>query len=327
MLRIDVERRLGRFHERVAFESDSRVTALFGRSGAGKTALVNMIAGLIRPDRGRIEIDGRLLFDSRSGIDIPAERRHVGYVFQEGRLFPHLTVRRNLLYGYALTRAAQRYVHLDQVVPMLGLEDLLERRPGDLSGGEKQRVAIGRALLASPQLLLMDEPLASLDSFRRGEILQYIERLRDELKIPMIYVSHAIEEVTRLANAMVVLSQGSVMAAGPVGEIMSRTDLAPYTGRFEAGAVIETRVAAHDLDYDLTRLKFPGGNLFVSNLDALIGEPVRVRIRARDVAIALEPPPRASFLNVLRGRVERIPPVEGALVDVRIDVGGVPLLP
>ena len=326
MLRIDLESRLGAFQSRVSFESDARVTALFGHSGAGKTTLINMIAGLVRPDRGRIEVDGRVLFDSDGGVNVPAERRRIGYIFQEARLFPHLTVRRNLLYGYSLARDADRYVRPDQVVAMLGLDHLLERRPGDLSGGEKQRVAIGRALLSSPRLLLLDEPLASVDNFRKGEILQYIETLRDELRIPMIYVSHTIEEVTRLANIMVVLSQGVVIAAGPVADIMSRTDLAPYTGRFEAGAVIEARVAAHDLDYDLTRLEFSGGQLFVSNLDALIGEPVRVRIRARDVAIALQPPQQASFLNVLKGRIDQIPRAAGAVVDVRIAVGGVPLL-
>lgn len=326
MITIDIERRLGAFHSRVAFRTGSGVTALFGRSGSGKTSLINMIAGLLRPDRGAIDIDGKRLFDSAAGIDIPVEQRRVGYVFQEGRLFPHLTVRRNLLYGHALTSAAERYVHLDQVVELLGLEHLLERRPGALSGGEKQRVAIGRALLASPRLLLLDEPLAALDNFRKGEVLQYIERLHDEFRIPIIYVSHAIEEVTRLADTMVVLSEGKSLAAGPVSEIMSRLDLAPYTGRFEAGAVIEARVAAQDLDYDLTRLEFAGGQLFVSNLDALIGEPVRVRIRARDVAIALQKPREASFLNVLDGRIAEISHADGAAVDVRIDVAGTPLL-
>ena len=326
MIGIDIERRLGAFHIQVAFATEARVTALFGRSGSGKTSLVNMIAGLMRPDRGTIEIDGKRLFDSAGGVDIAAERRRVGYVFQEGRLFPHLTVRRNLLYGHALTPAAERYIHLDQVVELLGLEHLLERRPGALSGGEKQRVAIGRALLASPRLLLLDEPLAALDNFRKGEVLQYIERLRDEFRIPIIYVSHAIEEVTRLADTMVVLSQGKAVAAGPVSEIMSRLDLAPYTGRFEAGAVIAARVAAQDLDYQLTRLEFAGGQLFVANLDALVGEPVRVRIRARDVAIALQRPQQVSFLNVLSGRITQISHAEEAAVDVRIDIAGTPLL-
>jgi molybdate transport system ATP-binding protein len=235
-------------------------------------------------------------------------------------------VRGNLLYGHALTPAAERYVHLEQVVELLGLGHLLERRPGALSGGEKQRVAIGRALLASPRLLLLDEPLAALDNFRKGEVLQYIERLRDEFRLPIIYVSHSIEEVTRLADTMVVLSRGETVAAGSVSDIMSRLDLAPFTGRFEAGAVIEARVAAQDLAYDLTRLEFTGGHLFVSNLDALIGEPVRVRIRARDVAIALQRPPQASFLNVLGGRIEEISRADSAAVDVRIDVSGTALL-
>jgi molybdate transport system ATP-binding protein len=215
MLAIDLEHRVGAFDMHVEFRTDARITALFGRSGAGKTSLVNMIAGLATPHRGRIDIDGNVLFDSAAGIDVPVHARRIGYVFQEARLFPHYSVRRNLLYGHDRVPASERYVELDHVVDLLGLRSLLERRPGDLSGGEKQRVAIGRALLASPRILLLDEPLASLDSQRKNEVLGYIERMRDDVHIPMIYVSHAVDEVVRIADWVVLLSAGAVAAAGP----------------------------------------------------------------------------------------------------------------
>ncbi len=230
MLDLDVERSLGRFHLRARLQAGAGVTALFGRSGAGKSMLTHVIAGLLRPDRGRVSVSGETLYDSERGIDVPAHRRRVGYVFQDGRLLPHLTVRHNLLYGRLFRRGDGGFVDLHQVVDLLGLEYLLERRPAHLSGGEKQRVAIGRALLANPRLLLMDEPLAALDVHRKGEILQYVERLRDEVKIPIVYVSHAIEEVVRLADTVVVLSDGEVKAVGPVDEVMGRLDLRRLPG-------------------------------------------------------------------------------------------------
>jgi len=320
-LSIDIERRLGNFQLQAKFDSASGVTALFGRSGAGKSMLVNVIAGLLRPDRGRVEINGATLFDSERGVDMPAQKRRIGYVFQEGRLFPHMTVRQNLVYGRFFTTARERYVGLDQVIGLLGLEHLLERRPAALSGGEKQRVAIGRALLSSPRVLLMDEPLASLDIHRKSEILQYIESLRGEVNIPIVYVSHAIEEVVRLAETMVLLSGGKVLAAGKLEDIMSRLDLRPMVGRYEAGAVIDTRVTAYDEKFELTTLSFGGGEISVAHLDALVGEPVRVRIRARDVALALHPPAGISMLNVLRGRLIEISGEEGPVADVRVQVG------
>jgi len=320
-LRVDVERKLGAFRLQAKFSADVGVTALFGRSGSGKTSLVNVIAGLLKPDRGRVEIEGRVLFDSERGTDVPTSRRRVGYVFQEGRLFPHLSVRQNILYGRFFIGTGERYVHLDQVIELLGLAHLLDRRPAALSGGEKQRVAIGRALLANPQVLLMDEPLAALDEQRKGEILQYIERLRDEVKIPIIYVSHAIEEVVRLADTMVLLSAGAMHAVGRPDEIMGRLDLRPMTGKFEAGAVIDTRVSAYDGKYDLSTLSFSGGELLVASVSASIGEPVRVRIRARDVSLALARPQAISILNVLHGTVAEISPGDDAVVDVRIQVG------
>jgi len=322
----DFAARVGAFPLEVRLQSDAGVTALFGRSGSGKTSVLNVLAGLVRPTRGRIRVDDAVFFDDARGIDVPVRRRRVGYVFQEGRLLPHLTVRQNLHYGRFFTSAAERRADPGQVVALLDLAPLLGRRPHDLSGGEKQRVAIGRALLASPRVLLMDEPLASLDAPRKGEILYYIERLRDETKLPILYVSHAIDEVVRLADQVVLLSEGRVRAAGPVGEMAGRMELRPFLGRFEGGAVIEARVAEQDLDMGLARLQFAGGELFAPDVDALIGASVRVRIRARDVALALTRPADVSLLNVLAGTVTAVGDEAGASVDVQLDVSGTPLL-
>jgi molybdate transport system ATP-binding protein len=318
MIEIEVEKQLGAFRLDAGFAVPAvGITALFGRSGAGKTTLVNMLAGLLRPDRGRIAVGGELLFSSERGIDIAPERRRLGYVFQEGRLFPHYSVRGNLTYG------APRHptIAFDAVVALLGLEPLLERRPRDLSGGEKQRVAIGRALLASPRLLLMDEPLAALDAPRKAEILPFIERLRDELRVPVIYVSHAMEEIVRLADTLVLLSDGKVAAVGGIEELTSRLDLRPLTGRYEAGAVIRTSVAGHDLNFGLSELAFPGGRLRVSHLALPLGTPVRVRIRARDVALATKRPADISIRNIFPARIVEIAPDRGPLIDVRLDIG------
>jgi len=225
MITVDVQHRLGSIEVEVQFVSEGGVTALFGRSGAGKTSLVNIICGLIRPDRAHISLDGDVLVDTERHIYVPRHRRRIGYIFQEGRLFPHLTVRQNLLYGWWFTPAPKRFGDFELVVELLGIGHLLRRRPGRLSGGEKQRVAIGRALLSSPRLLLMDEPLASLDDARKDEILPYLERLRDEIKVPIIYVSHSVAEVTRLATTIVVIVNGRVAAAGPTSEVMARLDL------------------------------------------------------------------------------------------------------
>jgi len=325
-LELDIGLTLGTFALEAKLESDAGVTALFGRSGSGKTTILNAVAGLVRPRRGRIRLDGATFFDDAQGIHLPPQRRRVGYVFQEGRLLPHLTVRQNLLYGRFFTPAAERRAELDPVVAMLDLAPLLPRRPHDLSGGEKQRVAIGRALLASPRLLLMDEPLASLDAGRKGEILYYIERLRDETRIPIVYVSHAIDEVVRLADTVALVSEGRIRATGPVAEMAGRLELRPYLGRFEGGAVIEATVAGQDLDMGLARLVFPGGELYAPDVDALPGASVRVRIRARDVALALSKPEDASFLNVLAGTVTAIGDGVGASVDVQVAVGGTPLI-
>jgi molybdate transport system ATP-binding protein len=317
----DVALKRGTFELAAKFESDAGVTVLFGRSGSGKTTLLNAIAGLARPDGGRIVVGAEVFFDSRAGVSVPVQKRRLGYVFQEGLLLPHFSVRQNLGYGRFFTPEADRYVDFDRVVRLLDLGALLERRPRHLSGGEKQRVAIGRALLASPRVLLMDEPLASLDSARKGEILHYIERLREEVKIPIVYVSHSIEEVTRLADTLVLISDGKVTGVGSVPELAARLDLRTQIGRFEGGAVIDATVAGQDLASGLARLAFEGGELLTTDLDALVGERVRVRIRARDVSIALERPRGISVLNCLPGVIAEVGDDKGSSVDVRIAVG------
>lgn len=325
MLDVAIVKCSGAFTLEAKFASDAGITALFGRSGAGKTTLVNAIAGLVRPDDGRIAVNGECVFDSAQGIDVPIERRRVGYVFQDARLFPHLTVRGNLNYGYALAVPNERYVNTGQVVELLGLGHLLDRRPAHLSGGEKQRVAIGRALLASPRVLLMDEPLAALDHLRRHEIMRYIECLHAEIKVPIVYVTHSVEEIVRLAEVVVIMGAGRVVTAGKPSEVMGRSELRADTGIFEGGTLIEAKVVGHDLKYDLSVLEFSGGRLTVPGVDALPGDAIRLRVRARDVSIALQPPQDVSVLNVLKGRVLTVSSGIGSSCDLRVDIGGVKL--
>jgi len=321
-LAIDIKHRLGTFLLDAEFETGGGLVALFGRSGSGKTSIINTIAGLVRPERGRVTTGGTVLVDTARGIFVPRHRRRLGYVFQEARLFPHLTVRQNLLYGRWFAPRAKRGDDLERVVDLLGIGTLLERRPGRLSGGEKQRVAIGRALLADPRLLLMDEPLASLDEERKAEILPYIERLRDQSKVPIIYVSHSIAEVARLATTVVLLSDGKVAAVGPTAEIMQRLDLLPLTGRVEAGAVIEATVGRHDDSFSLTELRSRAGLWMLPRLDAPVGARLRLWVRAGDVLLARSAPADLSALNVLSGVVDEIGPNDGPIVEVRLDCNG-----
>ena len=297
------------------------ITALFGASGSGKTTLLRCLAGLARAPEGRLVVDDETWQDESRGLFLPPHRRACGFVFQEASLFPHLSARGNVEFGYRRVPQAQRRVSFDETVSMLDLAPLLDRRPDGLSGGERQRVAIGRAVLSSPRLLLMDEPVASLDTSRKSEVLYYIERLRDQLGIPIFYVSHAIDEVVRLADVMAVLSGGKVLACGEVTSLASRLDLRPHLGRFEAGTVIETTVADHDLEHGLARLRFDGGELYAPDVESLAGERLRVRIRARDVSLALSRPHDASFLNVLAGTVREIGGGQAASVDVAVAVG------
>ena len=306
-----------------SLRSDARVLALFGRSGSGKSTVINIIAGLVRADRGRVVVDGEIWFDSDRSINVPVERRGVGYVFQDGLLFPHLTVEQNLRYGAVRKPAAQRAtpgIPFDQVCDLLGVRPLLRRAATTLSGGEKQRVAIGRALLSQPRLLLMDEPLASLDTPRRSEILRLIERVRDEFGVRIIYVSHSIGEVSRLADDVVVMNAGHAIACASTEEIFNRNDLRPYTGRFEGGALIEAVAVRRDEGYYLTTYGFEGGELVAPGVDTPVGTRVRLRIRARDVALAIERPQGLSIRNVLAGRVSAIDNRGGAIVEVHVSL-------
>lgn len=326
-LDVRIRHRRGAFALDVAFAAPAGVTALFGRSGAGKTTVVDAVAGLLRPDAGRIAIGERVLFDAEAGIDVACHRRRVGYVFQDARLFPHLSVRANLRFGawFAPKRAeGPRRDDLDRVVAMLGIAPLLGRRPATLSGGERQRVAIGRALLARPEALLMDEPLASLDEARKAEIMPWIERLRDEAGLPIVYVSHALPEVARLATTIVALDRGRVARAGPAAEILADPESFPLMGRQEAGAILAARVAAHEPD-GLTRLDHAAGPLWVAAVEASVGTAVRLRVRARDVILARTRPEGLSALNALPAMVERVPE-GGPMVDVGLRVGGEPAL-
>jgi molybdate transport system ATP-binding protein len=321
VLEVDVRGQFGSFRLEARFTAGHGVTALFGRSGAGKTSLVNFLAGLNRPEAGRIAVDGHVLFDSAAGIDLPPERRRLGYVFQDGRLFPHLDVRSNLTYGMRLVPKAERHHSFDRVVGLLNLDGLLARRPATLSGGEKQRVAIGRALLASPRLLLMDEPLAAVDLLHKAEILPFIERLRDNLRLPIVYVSHKVEEVVRLADTLVVLSQGRTVASGPVEQIMSRLDVWPLTGYYDVGAALTVTVAGHDDRFGLTRLGFAEHTLLVPRLNLPEAAKLRVRVRARDVAISLTRPQATSVLNILEAEVVEVDHRGEPRVDILLDVG------
>jgi len=326
MIEVDIEQQLGTFHLSVAFRAEAPIVGLFGRSGAGKTSVINAIAGITTPHRGSISIDGKSLFDAARRIDLPPEVRRVGYVFQDALLFPHLDVKANLLYGQRLRAATEHFIDQEKVIDLLGIGSLLSRRPFALSGGEKQRVAIGRALLAQPRIMLLDEPLASLDASRKTEILAYIERLRDELRIPIVYVSHSVPEIARLADTVVLLSDGKCVAVGEPRQVMQRAELRSAADRDEMGSLIETRVVKHDINEKLTTLAFDGGKLLVPLLAERLGERVRARIQARDVSVALRRPTEISILNILSGRVTAIGSGGDSTVDVELSVGAAGLI-
>jgi molybdate transport system ATP-binding protein len=292
----------------IAFEAPTPgVVALFGPSGSGKSSTALAAAGLWRPGWCRVAVDGTVLADTGRGVWVAPERRRLGVVFQDARLFPHLSVAGNLRYGLrrAVRRAPSGSVGFETVVDLLGLGALLRRRPATLSGGERQRVAIGRALLAQPRLLVMDEPLASLDAARRAEILPYLARLRDALALPILYVTHALDELARLADTVVLLDAGRVVDTGPVAAIATRADL-PLAARDDAAAVLLARVAGHDPARGLTRLEADGVAVLVPLLDRPAGSAVRVRVPAREVALARDLAGTVSFQNLVPGRVRRV---------------------
>ena len=342
MLKIDARKRLAEFEWQGQLEIRPGVTALFGQSGAGKTSLVNMVAGLLTPDEGEIAIGGTCVFSSRRGVNLPPERRPVGVVFQDGRLFPHLSVRGNLQYG---RRGARSAPALEEVIELLELEALLHRRPMSLSGGEQQRVAIGRALLTAPDVLLLDEPLAGLDAERRGEVLGFLDRLKRDTDRVILYVTHRMEEVVRLADQLVLIDRGVVQSAGGLQELLGRPELQSLIGPQSAGALLRCRIEQIDDGDGLSRLSCSGHALLLPRLDlqqdrrgvaregelsgisARAGRPrsqdveIVLQVRAGDVSLSLEPPRRSSVLNVVSGTVERVVQEDGALADVVVNMG------
>lgn len=320
---VEARHRLGDFSLDAAFTSDGGVTALFGRSGSGKTSLVRIIAGLTRPKEGRVQLGDDVLVDTSRRLFVPPHRRRFGYVFQEARLFPHLTVRQNLDYGRWFSPKSARTENPGRIIDLLGIGDLLGRQPANLSGGEKQRVAIGRALLASPRLLLMDEPLAALDEERKAEILPYLERLRDEVGIPIVYVSHSVAEVARLADRVVLMAGGRIEAIGPASDVLGGPRLTSAMERREAGSVLTGRVETRDAAHGLATIRLDGGAaILVPGATVSPGETVRVRIPARDVMVATVRPEGLSALNILEGMVEAIEPDGEGMASLRIACGG-----
>ena len=318
-LEVDITHRFDGFALNVAFQAEAGITAVFGRSGAGKTTVINAVAGLLKPDGGRIILGGETLFDSTNFV--PPAKRRLGYVFQDARLFPHLTVGENLNFGARYAPADAKGPTFDDVVKLLGLNALLGRRPAKLSGGEKQRVALGRALLCKPRMLLMDEPLASLDGPRKQDILPYLERLRDgPLGLPILYVSHAVDEVARLADTLVLLKDGHVARSGPLRDVLADPAAVPLLGVREAGAVIEAQVVEH-ADDGLTCLKINAGALHLPGVRAGVGAKVRLRVLAQDVMISMEAPQGLSALNVLPVTVEGIQRGDGPGAAVSLRAG------
>ena len=301
------------------------VTAVFGPSGSGKTTLLRLIAGLDRAP-GYLEVNGEIWQDDTARLFLPTHKRALGYVFQEASLFAHLSARRNLEYGMKRVPSDERRVPMNRVLDLLGIGHLLDRMPESLSGGERQRVAIGRALLTSPRVLLMDEPLSALDLARKQEILPYLERLHDELEIPILYVSHAADEVARLADHLVALEGGRAVAEGPLADTLARLDLPIRLGD-DVGVVLDARVGERDATWHLARVSFAGGTLWVRDTGLPAGHRVRIRILARDVSVALEHHVRTSILNLLPGTVEAIADESHpAVALVRVNVGGQPIV-
>ncbi len=323
MISVAVTLARGDFSLDVAFEGGAGVTGLFGPSGCGKTTVIRLVAGLDRPDAGRITLGERVLIDTATGARVAPHRRRIGLVFQDAQLFPHLDVATNLAYGRFFTPKPARRVETAAVIEVLGIGHLMKRRPETLSGGEKQRVAIGRALLTSPELLLMDEPLAALDDRRKLEILPFIERLRDEFAIPILYVSHSVEEVARLASTVVRLEHGRVARIGTPGEVLAPTALAPSTGRFEAISVLTGRVTRIDPAYGVSFVEHPAGRIVVPGLLEREGAEVHIAIRATDVTLALGRTPQVSVRTALAGRVAKVATDHGpfALVTMELASG------
>jgi molybdate transport system ATP-binding protein len=322
MLEVEVRARLGDFRLDARFQGAAAgVTILFGPSGSGKSSVLAAVAGALRPDAGRIALGGDVLFDSAKGIDVPMERRRIGWVFQDARLFPHLSVEGNLRFG--LKRAAPGPIRFDEAVEALGVGHLLHRRPRDLSGGERQRIGLGRALLSQPRLLLMDEPLAALDAPRRAEILPFLERVKAGFGVPILYVSHSLAEAVRLGDRMAVMRGGAVVAEGPLAEIVSQPQLMLTGSHARDGAALEGVVQRHD--DRLTLVRAGPWEIRAPRLTIATGAPVRLFVLARDVMLALDPPQRISARNVLQGTIAGLEAQDGRVL-VRVVNDGAVLL-
>jgi molybdate transport system ATP-binding protein len=327
MLTVNIAKRRGAFALAVAFQAPTPgIVALFGRSGCGKTTVVEILAGLLEPDAGEVRLEDTVLVDTALGHSLPAERRRIGYVFQDARLFPHLDVRGNLAYGQKRAPPPPHTIGFDEVIALLGLAPLLTRRPYTLSGGERQRVALGRALLSQPRLLLLDEPLASLDAPRRAEVLPYLEALRDRLSIPTVYVSHQFDEVLRLADHVVLMEQGHVVAAGDIHAVSLRPELNAIVGPEAVGAVLEGVITAVDSPGGLAQLQLGRGTLVVSAGGARVGARARVQLLARDLILATQPVQGLSVRNALAGVVKHIGNDVHQAQLVTVDIGGASVL-
>lgn len=321
-LLVTARHRLGSFSLDASFTSEGGVTALFGRSGSGKTSMIRIIAGLTKPDHGKVLLDGETLADSERRVFMPGYKRRFGYVFQEARLFPHLNVQQNLDYGRWFAGKATTTQDSKHIVDMLGIGALLQRRPDKLSGGEKQRVAIGRALLSAPRMLLMDEPLAALDDARKAEILPYLERMRDEMNIPIIYVSHSVSEVVRLADRVIVMKDGRVETSGPASDVLSQPAFSHQLEKREMGSILSGKIESFETSHGLVSVRLKSVALQVPAKAAEIGKFVRVLIPARDVMLATLKPEGLSALNILEGHISQISLAEDGMVTVHVDCGG-----
>jgi len=322
MMRADFSLTRPGYSLNVAFSTRARILALHGASGAGKSTLVQLIAGLLRPDAGSFYLDDKALLDTQKRIFVPPEKRRIAVVFQDALLFPHLTVRQNILFGRFFTPKAERRAPVDAIIETLGVSHLLGRKPTMLSGGERQRVGLARALCASPRLLLMDEPMAALDHARRQEIMTLIERLRDEFAIPMAFVSHSADEILRLADEAVVIDKGRVIAQGEPAFALPGAARLIEGGRFALTSYLTTHVGAHDAQYGVTALEHPAGKIFIAAHVAPRDAPIRVEVKATDVTLALEPPQKISTRTVLHGRVRKIDADNSPLAFAILDLPG-----
>lgn len=316
-LHVRIRQAFAGFSLDVEFQAGPGVTGIFGPSGSGKTTISNGIAGLIRPTEGYVKLRDRVLFDSAQGVNIAPYQRRIGYVFQDGRLFPHMTVEGNILFAMRFAKAPG---DLAEVTSLLGLAPLMQRRPGRLSGGEKQRVALARALMSSPEILLMDEPLAALDGPRKEGILPYLERLRDHSKIPIVYISHSIAEVARLADTLVILQDGRIVRQGEAEDVLSDPASMPFVGVREAGAILRAKVLEHGGD-GLSRLAISGGELLLPGVSSDVDSTIRIRVLARDILLSLEYPKGLSSRNILPVEIEDIKQGDGPGVAVSLRAG------